>query len=115
MNVFLVLAHPEPRSFNAALTRTAVETLERAGHTTDVSDLYAMRFDPVSDRRNFTTVKDAAYYKQQAEEQHATQHELERWSAHVAKFGSIPPIEYPKLSEFDPSTWAARTPLHGPR
>jgi len=35
--------------------------------------LYAMAFNPVSDRRNFTTVKDPAYFKQQAEELHATE------------------------------------------
>lgn len=73
MNVFIVHAHPEPRSFNAALTERAVQTLRADGHTAVVSDLYAMRFDPVSDRRNFKSVKDPAYYKQQVEEGHAHQ------------------------------------------
>jgi NAD(P)H dehydrogenase (quinone) len=57
MNVFLVNAHAEPRSFNGALFRTAQDTLRAAGHAVTVSDLYAMKFDPVSDRRNFTSVK----------------------------------------------------------
>ena len=73
MNVFIVHAHPEPKSFNAALTRTAVETLTGAGHVVRVSDLCAMRFDPVSDRRNFTTVRDADFYNQQVEELHANE------------------------------------------
>lgn len=73
MNVFIVHAHPEPKSFNAALTRTAVETLTGAGHAVRVSDLYAMRFDPVSDRRNFTTVRDPDFYNQQVEELHANE------------------------------------------
>ncbi|MFI5336613.1 MAG: NAD(P)H-dependent oxidoreductase [Opitutales bacterium] len=73
MKVFLVLAHAEPRSFNGALCLTAQETLRAAGHSVAVSDLYAMKFDPVSDRRNFTTVKNPDYFKQQIEEMHATE------------------------------------------
>ena len=73
MNVFLVNAHAEPKSFNGAMFRAAQETLRAAGHSVSVSDLYAMKFDPVSDRRNFTTVKDAEYFKQQIEEMHATE------------------------------------------
>jgi NAD(P)H dehydrogenase (quinone) len=73
MNVFIVHAHPEPKSFNAALTELGKQELAAAGHTVEVSDLYAMRFDPVSDRRNFTTTKDPEYFKQQIEEMHATE------------------------------------------
>jgi NAD(P)H dehydrogenase (quinone) len=71
MNVFIVHAHHEPRSFNGAMTAAAREVLEDAGHVVQVSDLYAMGFDPVSDRRNFTTVADPEFLKQQAEEAHA--------------------------------------------
>jgi NAD(P)H dehydrogenase (quinone) len=73
MKVFIVHAHPEPQSFNGALLRAAVAALRAAGHTLEVSDLYAMKFDPVSDRRNFTSAKDPAYFKQQIEEMHATE------------------------------------------
>lgn len=72
MNVFIVFAHHEPQSFNGALLRQAQRVLGEAGHTVRVSDLHAMRFDPVSDRRNFTGAKDAAYLKQQQEELHAS-------------------------------------------
>ena len=71
MKVLIVHAHHEPRSMNGALTATATEALTRAGHEVEVSDLHAMRFDPVSDRRNFTTAKDGTYLKQQLEEMHA--------------------------------------------
>ena len=71
MKVFIVHAHHEPQSFNSALTRMAVEELPKHGHEARVSDLYAMGFDPVSDRRNFTTVKEPIYLKQQQEEMHA--------------------------------------------
>lgn len=73
MRAFVVLAHAEQRSFNAAMFRTAVETLREAGHEVETSDLYAMPFDPVSDRRNFTSVKDPDYFKQPIEEMHATE------------------------------------------
>lgn len=66
--VLIVHAHPEPQSFNAAMTRTAVTALQAAGHEVKVSDLYAMGFDPVSDRRNFVTMADPARLDLQAEE-----------------------------------------------
>ncbi len=75
MNIFIVHAHHEPESFNGALTRAATESLRARGDHVEVSDLYAMGFDPVSDRRNFTTVADSAYLKQQREETHATEHD----------------------------------------
>ena len=73
MNIFIVYAHAELKSFNGALFQTAQETLRAAGHAVTTSDLYAMKFDPVSDRRNFTTVKNAEFFKQQIEEMHATE------------------------------------------
>jgi putative NADPH-quinone reductase len=75
MNILLVFAHPEPHSFNGAMLRTAITTLQAAGHSVQVSDLYAQSFEPISDRRNFTTVHDAAYFKQQAEEVYATEYQ----------------------------------------
>lgn len=71
MRVFIVHAHHEPTSFNSAMTREATAALRSAGHEVVVSDLYAMGFDPVSDRRNFKTVKDPERLKQQNEESHA--------------------------------------------
>jgi NAD(P)H dehydrogenase (quinone) len=73
MNVLIVRAHPEPRSFNGALFEAAAETLRAAGHAVTVSDLYRMGFNPVSDRGNFLTVKDPEYLKLQLEETYATE------------------------------------------
>lgn len=50
MRILVLHAHPDPDSFNAALFRTAVETLGRAGHTVDACDLYAEKFDPILSR-----------------------------------------------------------------
>jgi putative NADPH-quinone reductase len=71
MNAFIIYAHAEPKSLNGAMFRMAQDTLRAAGHTVKVSDLYSMKFDPVSDRRNFASVKNAEYFKQQIEELHA--------------------------------------------
>lgn len=71
MRVLIVHAHPEPASFNGAMSRRATEVLTGAGHAVTVSDLYAVRFDPVSDRRNFTTVANPGYLRLQAEEIYA--------------------------------------------
>ena len=73
MKVFIVYWHPEPKSFNGAMFRAACETLGAAGHEVRTSELHEMRFDPVSSRRNFTTVKDPNYFKQQTEEMYATE------------------------------------------
>ncbi|ATB43107.1 NAD(P)H oxidoreductase YRKL [Cystobacter fuscus] len=75
MNVFIVHAHPEPQSFNGALTRHAQKVLTAQGHQVVVSDLHAMGWDPVSDRRNFVTRKDPTFFKQQQEELHAGAHD----------------------------------------
>ncbi|WP_233835997.1 NAD(P)H-dependent oxidoreductase [Paraburkholderia sp. ZP32-5] len=44
MNVLIVYAHPEPKSLNGSLKDFTVQHLERAGHTVQVSDLYAMNW-----------------------------------------------------------------------
>jgi NAD(P)H dehydrogenase (quinone) len=75
MKVLIVHAHPEPRSFNAAMTHRAKEVLGAHGHPVVVSDLYAMHWNPVSGRHNFSTVADPDYFKQQAEETHASEHD----------------------------------------
>lgn len=72
MNILIVHAHPEPTSFNAALTARAAEVLGASGHRVVVSDLYAQKFDPVSDRRNFTSMADPNRFDQQVEERAAS-------------------------------------------
>lgn len=65
MNVFILYAHPEPQhSFNRALLDTAVTTLQQQGHAVQVSDLYAMNFNPVASAADFTCRRfaDRLYY-----------------------------------------------------
>lgn len=73
MRVLIVLAHPEPQSYNGALFDTAIATLVAAGHSVSTSDLYRMGFDSVSSRKNFSSVKDPDYLKLQVEELHASE------------------------------------------
>jgi len=47
MEISVILAHPEPRSFNHAIAERACSTLERAGHVVRFHDLYMERFDPL--------------------------------------------------------------------
>jgi NAD(P)H dehydrogenase (quinone) len=53
MNVLLVYAHPEPRSLNGSIRDFMVDRLVRAGHTVEVSDLYAMRWKAGLDADDF--------------------------------------------------------------
>ena len=46
MNVSVILAHPDPQSFNHAIAKSAVAALKRNGHRIHFHDLYAERFDP---------------------------------------------------------------------
>ena len=71
-NILIVHAHHEPQSFSSALARTAGETFIAEGHAVVYSHLNALGFNPVSDRRNFTTVANAQFLKQQEEEGYAT-------------------------------------------
>ena len=73
MKILIVLAHPESQSFCSALFTAAVDTLSTGGHDVQTSDLYSIGFDPISDRRNFTTVKNPHYLKPQIEEMHASE------------------------------------------
>jgi NAD(P)H dehydrogenase (quinone) len=71
MHALLVHAHPEPTSFNSALTAAAVEVIRGAGHTVEISDLYAERFNPVAGRHDFLSVADATQFHYQSEQLHA--------------------------------------------
>jgi putative NADPH-quinone reductase len=47
MEISVILAHPERRSFNHAIARTACRSLELRGHKVWFHDLYAEGFDPL--------------------------------------------------------------------
>jgi NAD(P)H dehydrogenase (quinone) len=47
LNILILLAHPDPKSFNAAIAFKVKETLQQSGHTVVFHDLYAEGFDPL--------------------------------------------------------------------
>src|SRR3954471_18071536 len=47
MKILYVYCHPLPESFHAAIRGEALAGLKEAGHTVDLCDLYAEKFDPV--------------------------------------------------------------------
>jgi NAD(P)H dehydrogenase (quinone) len=76
MRVLIVFAHPEPKSFNAALKDTAVSLFAAQGHEVKVSDLYTMGFDPVGGKKDFTALGDPDFFKYQAEQVNAWKNDL---------------------------------------
>lgn len=71
MKILIVYAHPEPRSFNAALRDVAFKALQAQGHDVEISDLYALNFNPVVDRNDFSTCYDSENFNVSLEQRHA--------------------------------------------
>lgn len=71
MNVLIVLAHPERKSFNGGLMDVAVKQLVDEGHTVDVDDLYTERFDPVERAEHYPHSAVASDYFYPLNEQRA--------------------------------------------
>lgn len=63
MNILIVHAHLEARSFCSALKNTAVEVLTAQGHQVTVSDLYAQGFDPVARAEDFGALADPSHVR----------------------------------------------------
>ncbi len=74
MNIFIVHAHENPASFSSAMKDKAAAVLEEEGHSVTVSDLYAMDFNPVGGRHDFSRLSGADYYKYQMEQLYACEH-----------------------------------------
>ncbi len=59
MRTLIVLAHPSPESFTAALSREVCAILRQRGHAAEICDLYAENFDPVLSREALRRYLDA--------------------------------------------------------
>jgi NAD(P)H dehydrogenase (quinone) len=75
MKVFIVFAHPEPKSFGKALLDRSVETLARGGHEVVVSDLHAMAFNPVASAADFSQRRFPEALQYDREQKHAHAHD----------------------------------------
>lgn len=71
MRVHIVLAHPEPNSFNARLANVAVEVMSRQGHDVSLTDLYACKFQPAEGPQFFPTRGKSDHFDVQLEQKHA--------------------------------------------
>ncbi|MHB9841841.1 NAD(P)H-dependent oxidoreductase [Paraburkholderia terrae] len=71
MKVLIIHAHPEPNSFCAALKSAAEEEFRNDGHEVRVSDLYAMRFNPVASSADFSDRVNPDYCVYALEQRHA--------------------------------------------
>ncbi len=72
MHAHFVLAHPEPRSFNAHLAREGIARLASNGWTTSLSDLYGMGFDPCERPEHYAGPMCPSRFDVQAEQRHAS-------------------------------------------
>jgi NAD(P)H dehydrogenase (quinone) len=71
MNVLIVYADPNPKSFNAAMRTLAVDALTEAGHAVQVSDLYAMKFKASLDENDFKERQKPDFFDPLIEQYHA--------------------------------------------
>lgn len=73
MQALIVHCHPEPTSFNAALTARAQKALTKDGWTVTVSDLYADGFDPVEKADHYSNREQQDVFAPLGEQRHAWQ------------------------------------------
>jgi NAD(P)H dehydrogenase (quinone) len=72
MQAHVVLAHPEPQSFNAHLAGVARQALEGQGWGVSLTDLYGIGFDPCERAEHYAPRLNAGRFDVQAEQRHAS-------------------------------------------
>jgi len=72
LRAHVVLAHPEPKSFNAHLAAVARETLVAQGWDVSISDLYSDGFDPCERAEHYQGRLNTERFDVQAEQSHAS-------------------------------------------
>lgn len=105
MHVRIIRAHPDPGSFNAAMSSAASTALARDGHTVSLQDLYASGFDPVEKGAHYANRLDPDAFSPLAEQRHA-------WQS-----GSVPADVLAEIAELERTEFLVlQFPLwwHGP-
>lgn len=72
MHAHIVLAHPEPKSFNGHLVNVAQASLQDSGYRVTVSDLYSMNFDPCEKSEFYVNPQNSSRFNVQAEQRYAS-------------------------------------------
>lgn len=68
MNVLIVYAHEEEKSFNNAMKNTAIGEFEKKGWEVKVSDLYKINFNSVGSRNDFQKLSNNSHVVYQVEQ-----------------------------------------------
>ncbi len=74
--VLIIHAHPESQSFCSSLKNIAISHCQEQGIEVKVSDLYAMGFNPVGGKDDFTQIQNPDFFKYQMEQVNAFQNKL---------------------------------------
>lgn len=74
--ILIIHAHPENKSFCSSLKNEAASYFQSQGAEVKVSDLYAMGFNPVGDKHDFTELQHPDFFKYQMEQVNAYQNNL---------------------------------------
>jgi NAD(P)H dehydrogenase (quinone) len=72
LKAHIVVAHPEPKSFNAHLANLAKQTLMDRGWGVSISNLYEMGFDPCEKAAHYMDQVDPSRFDTQSEQRHAS-------------------------------------------
>ena len=93
-NILIVVAHPEPGSFNHALAKSMADALQMQGHQVVISDLAAEGFRADIGRHDMACVADPDRFHVQAEQAHAARHsgfaaDIAREQARVAQADNV--------------------------
>jgi len=77
MHILIIHAHNESQSFNTAMTNLAVVELCALGHCVEISDLYAMKWNPIASAADFGSRANPEYLSYALEQRHNySQHTL---------------------------------------
>ncbi len=120
MQAHIVLARPEPLSFNAHLAELAGRRLEDLGWAVTLSDLYAMGFDPCERAEHYAGRQRPERFDVQAEQRHASNHGTmpQEVAAEIERLdrADLLILQYPMWWHLPPATlkgWFDRVLIYG--
>lgn len=120
MHAHIVLAHPEPKSYNGHLAATARKALQDSGWTASVSDLYQMAFDPCERASHYSHPLSPERFDVQSEQRHACQNRTipEEVTGEIARLdrADLLILQYPMWWHLPPAIlkgWFDRVFMYG--
>lgn len=75
-NFLVVIAHPNPNSFNSAIKEKTINSIIESGHNVEVSDLYKMNWSAVAGKNDFKQPLNASEIHLIEEQQHSFKNDL---------------------------------------